>query len=219
MQLGTPPQLWGNSDAWYQPFGSMPCLRNSDLANSFNQLPRLTPSRLAALSNCSLNSGVNRMLKIGDLPAPLGLLSRLIVDMYGPVEIVSKTLGPYTNMMFEEKIAKPGSVPPLTGPLTTAVNVDNEAAMKDHITHPQGRDSDNQKLMPAYTWLFLGTPKGQTCTPVVIRTAADTEEEARAWYPRWDLTFAAKIRSECSLYQYRNGAFELTVSGLEVRHA
>lgn len=107
----------------------------------------------------------------------------------------------------------------LTGPLTTAVNVDNEAAMKDHITHPQGRDSDNQKLMPAYTWLFLGIPKGQTCTPVVIRTAADTEEEARAWYPRWDLTFAAKIRSECSLYQYRNGAFELTVSGLEVHHA
>lgn len=205
--------------AFAQPFGSIPCRRNSALANSFIQLPRLTPSRLAALSNCSLNSGVNRMLKIGDLPAPLGLLSRLIVDMYGPVGIVSKTLGPYTNMMFEEKIAKPGSVPPLTGPLTTAVNVDNEAAMKDHITHPQGRDSDNQKLMPAYTWLFLGTPKGQTCTPVVIRTAADTEEEARAWYPRWDLTFAAKIRSECSLYQYRNGAFELTVSGLEVRHA
>lgn len=121
MQLGTSPQLWGNSDAWYQLFGSMPCLRNSDLANSFNQLPRLTPSRLAALSNCSLNSGVNRMLKIGDFPAPLGLLSRLIVDMYGPVEIVSKPLGPYTNMMFEEKIAKPGSVPPLTGPLTKTV--------------------------------------------------------------------------------------------------
>lgn len=199
------------------PFGSMPCLRNSDLANSFNQLPRLTPSRLAALSNCSLNSGVNRMLKIGDFPAPLGLLSRLIVDMYGPVEIVSKTLGPYTNMMFEEKIAKPGSVPPLTGPLTTAVNVDNEAAMKDHITHPQGRDSDNQKLMPAYTWLFLGTPKEQTCTPVVIRTTADTEEEAREWYSSWDLTFAAKIRSECSLYQYANGAYELNVMG--VHHA
>ncbi|EFK2498491.1 host cell division inhibitor Icd-like protein [Citrobacter freundii] len=72
---------------------------------------------------------------------------------------------------------------------------------------------------PKFTWLFLGIPKGQTCTPVVIRTTADTEEEARAWYPRWDLTFAAKIRSECSLYQYRNGAFELTVSGLEVRHA
>lgn len=187
MQLGTPPQLWGNSDAWYQPFGSMPCLRNSDLANSFNQLPRLTPSRLAALSNCSLNSGVNRMLKIGDLPAPLGLLSRLIVDMYGPVEIVSKTLGPYTNMMFEEKIAKPGSVPPLTGPLTTAVNVDNEAAMKDHITHPQGRNN--------YTWRFLAInrhdKKGKPCR---LSVEAATEREARRILaPHFILSLAARL--------------------------
>ena len=80
-------------------------------------------------------------------------------------------------------------------------------------------DQQHTQTHPKFTWLFLGIPKGQTCTPVVIRTTADTEEEARAWYPRWDLTFAAKIRSECSLYQYRNGAFELTVSGLEVRHA
>ncbi len=66
--------------------------------------------------------------------------------------------------------------------------------------------------------VFLGTPKGQTCTPVVIRVPADTEEEARTWYSRWDLVFAAKIRSECSLYQYSNGAFELDVSRMEVRH-
>ena len=79
---------------------------------------------------------------------------------------------------------------------------------------------------PKFTWLFLGTPKGQPCTPVVIRTTADTEEEARAWYSRWDLTFAAKIRSECPLYQYTNGAFELTIEKTsmvemttEVRHA
>lgn len=70
-----------------------------------------------------------------------------------------------------------------------------------------------------FTWLFLGTPKGQTCTPVVIRVAADTEEEARQWCPRWNLTFAAKIRSECSLLQYRSGTFELNVNELEVRHA
>lgn len=70
-----------------------------------------------------------------------------------------------------------------------------------------------------FTWLFLGTPKGQTCTPVIIRVAADTEDEARQWYPRWDLTFAAKIRSECSLYQHRNGTFELNINGLEVPHA
>lgn len=86
--------------------------------------------------------------------------------------------------------------------------------MNHHTTHPQGRDSLVQNSLPAFTWLFLGTPKGQTCTPVVIRTTADTEEEARAWYPRWDLTFAAKIRSECSLYQYSSDAFELTVKGM-----
>lgn len=51
-----------------------------------------------------------------------------------------------------------------------------------------------QKL-PKFTWLFLGTPKGRTCTPVVIRIVADSEQEAREWYSRWDLIFAAKIRS------------------------
>ncbi|EEA4709834.1 TPA: host cell division inhibitor Icd-like protein [Salmonella enterica] len=71
---------------------------------------------------------------------------------------------------------------------------------------------------PKYTWLFLGTPKGKFCTPVVIRIAADTEKEARQWYAKWDLTFAAKIRSECSLYQYTSGAFELDASKLAGGH-
>ncbi|WP_417643486.1 host cell division inhibitor Icd-like protein [Enterobacter kobei] len=67
-----------------------------------------------------------------------------------------------------------------------------------------------------FTWLFLGTPKGQSCTPIVLRTMADTEEEARGIFPCWNLTFAAKIRFECSLYQYSNSAFELDIKGLEV---
>ncbi|MFU0945804.1 host cell division inhibitor Icd-like protein [Kluyvera ascorbata] len=79
-------------------------------------------------------------------------------------------------------------------------------------------ESQHTQTHPKFTWLFLGIPKGQTCTPVVIRIAADTEEEAREWYSRWDLTFAAKIRSECPLYQHINGAYELTITGLEVRH-
>ncbi|WP_447842306.1 host cell division inhibitor Icd-like protein [Enterobacter cloacae] len=93
-------------------------------------------------------------------------------------------------------ITKPGSAPTLTGPLTTAVNVDNEAAMRDHITHPQGRDSHN---LNKFTWLFLGTPKGHTCTPIVLRTVAYTEDSARAAFCGWDLTFAAKIRTESPL--------------------
>ncbi|HDS9862389.1 host cell division inhibitor Icd-like protein [Citrobacter sp. HN-141] len=80
-------------------------------------------------------------------------------------------------------------------------------------------DKQHTQTHPKFTWLFLGIPKGQTCTPVVIRIAADTEKEAREWYSRWDLTFAAKIRSECPLYQHINGAYELTITGLEVRHA
>ncbi|MFZ4217841.1 host cell division inhibitor Icd-like protein [Enterobacter ludwigii] len=94
-------------------------------------------------------------------------------------------------------------------------------ANADSTTHPQGRDSHdlNNFTRPAFTWLFLGIPKGKICTPVVIRIAADTEDEAREFFSRWELTFAAKIRSECSLYQYSNGAFELTVNGPGVRHA
>ncbi|KLG20726.1 hypothetical protein YA52_08310 [Enterobacter roggenkampii] len=74
-----------------------------------------------------------------------------------------------------------------------------------------------QKL-PKFTWLFLGTPKGRTCTPVVIRIVADSEQEAREFYSRWDLIFAAKIRSECSLYQYSSGAFELDVAKMGGSH-
>lgn len=68
--------------------------------------------------------------------------------------------------------------------------------MRDHTTHPQGRDSHS---LNKFTWLFLGTPKGHTCTPVVLRTVADTEDTARAVFCGWDLTFAAKIRTESPL--------------------
>lgn len=51
---------------------------------------------------------------------------------------------------------------------------------------------------PKFTWLFLGTPKGEewTGSPVTLRTQADTEEKARSAFPSWDLMFAAKIRTE-----------------------
>lgn len=87
----------------YQPFGSMPCRRNSARASSFIQFPRLTPSRSAAASSCSLNSGTSLTLNIGDFPEPFGLLSLLIVDMYRPVEIVLIVLGLYTNMHILKK--------------------------------------------------------------------------------------------------------------------
>lgn len=49
---------------------------------------------------------------------------------------------------------------------------------------------------PKFTWLFLATPKKHDCSPIVLRTQADSEEAARNTFPGWDLIFAAKIRTE-----------------------
>lgn len=49
-----------------------------------------------------------------------------------------------------------------------------------------------QKL-PKFTWLFLGTPKGRTCTPVVIRIVADSEQEAREFYSAGILSLPPKF--------------------------
>ena len=68
--------------AFAQPFGSIPCRRNSALANSFNQFPKLTPSRSAASFSCWRSSGFILIWKVGDQPSPLGVLSRFIVDTY-----------------------------------------------------------------------------------------------------------------------------------------
>ncbi|MDK9356723.1 host cell division inhibitor Icd-like protein [Lelliottia wanjuensis] len=52
---------------------------------------------------------------------------------------------------------------------------------------------------PKFTWLFLGKPKGEEWTGalVTLRNEADTEEQAREQLSSWDLTFAAKIRTDC----------------------
>lgn len=59
--------------------------------------------------------------------------------------------------------------------------------------------SQHTQTHPKFTWLFLGTPAGTSCTPVVLRTTAATEDDARAEFSGWKLTFAAKIRTESSI--------------------
>lgn len=173
MQLGTSPQLWGNLDAWYQPFGSMPRLFNSALPNSFSQLARLTPSCLASLSNCSFNSGGMRIWNAGALPVPLGCLSRLmIVDMCVPIAVVFFQIGTHLITMLSIKTTPPNGITSTERGLTTNVSESNEAAMKDHITHPQGRNN--------YTWRFLALSAiGRN----VIHITATTEREAREQSP------------------------------------
>lgn len=50
---------------------------------------------------------------------------------------------------------------------------------------------------PKFVYLFLGTPNEfPDSTPTVLRAEADSEDDARAKFPRWTLTFAAQIRTE-----------------------
>lgn len=154
-----------------QPFGSMPCRRNSARASSFNQLPRLTPSRSAASLSCCRNSGVIRIWKVGDSPSPFGVLSRLIVDMYVRNLIAWILLCTYviTTNMQKTTPRTAGTVP---GRLTSTDKLRIEEAMKDHITHPQGRKS--------YIWRFLALSAiGRN----VIHITATTEREAREQSP------------------------------------
>ncbi|HFT5997740.1 TPA: host cell division inhibitor Icd-like protein, partial [Klebsiella pneumoniae] len=58
-------------------------------------------------------------------------------------------------------------------------------------------DQQHTQTHPKFTWLFLATPKSHPdCSPVVLRFDTDTEENARAAFPGWEMVFAAKIRAE-----------------------
>ncbi|MBL5900832.1 host cell division inhibitor Icd-like protein [Lelliottia amnigena] len=75
---------------------------------------------------------------------------------------------------------------------------------------------------PAFSWIFLGQPKGEEWTgqPVTLRTQADTEEAARDAFPSWDLTFAAKIRTASPLnYHFREGNYLWSLMGTDALQA
>lgn len=180
MQLGTSPQLWGNLDAWYQPFGSMPRLSSSRRNKRLIQPDLLSsPSSFIAMASLSDNS-----LSSLNCTTWRSLLS--LVDIVNSCDLVCSGVDNVLHCMTLSK-AKPGSALTLTGPLTTAVNVDNEAAMKDHITHPQGRNN--------YTWRFLAInrhdKKGKPCR---LSVEAATEREARRILaPHFILSLAARL--------------------------
>lgn len=93
------------ADSFY-PLGSIPRRFSSVRPNSLSQLARLMPSLCASLSNCSFSSGEIRILNCGDCPSPLGLLSRLIVDKWSPIELAFLLLGGHLNTRALKK-AKP----------------------------------------------------------------------------------------------------------------
>jgi len=59
--------------------------------------------------------------------------------------------------------------------------------------------SHSTQTRSKFTWLFLGSHENDTCLPTLLRTQATTEVEARETFPDWNLTFAAKIRTDRQL--------------------
>lgn len=160
-----------------QPLGSMPSRSNSLRPRVFIQFPKLIPAASAAVSNCAFSSGVRRTLNIGERPAPLGLLSLNTVDMYRPINLVSNSLGLYLNTVRLKKTTPSFGITSTDRGLTTNDIISIEAAMKNHTTHPQGRNS----LTPnKFTWRFLALD-ASTCS--VIHIDATTEREARDQSP------------------------------------
>ncbi|EHJ8073285.1 host cell division inhibitor Icd-like protein [Escherichia coli] len=94
-----------------------------------------------------------------------------------------------TLLMQGAETTKPGSALTLTGLLTTNDNESIEVAMRNHTTHPQGRDSHN---LNKYIWRFIAL---STAQPRVITIEATSEQEARQQSPDGCvMVFAARIR-------------------------
>lgn len=94
-----------------------------------------------------------------------------------------------TLLMQGAETTKPGSALTLTGLLTTNDSKIIEAAMRNHTTHPQGRDSHN---LNKYIWRFIAL---STAQPRVITIVATSEQEARQQSPAGCvMVFAARIR-------------------------
>ncbi|PPE61941.1 Icd-like protein [Pectobacterium brasiliense] len=61
--------------------------------------------------------------------------------------------------------------------------------MKDHTTHPQGRNN--------YTWRFLAVPKSYpNIRAIAVYITAPTEAEARSQMQGWVLYFSARLPAQ-----------------------
>ncbi|EME5316304.1 host cell division inhibitor Icd-like protein [Escherichia coli] len=90
--------------------------------------------------------------------------------------------------VIDEK-TKPAGATNTNGLLTTNDRKRIEAAMRNHTTHPKGRDSHN---LNKYIWRFIAL---STAQPRVITIEATSEQEARQKSPAGCvMVFAARIR-------------------------
>lgn len=182
----------------YQPFGSMPKRSSSLRPSVLSQLAKLIPDSAATDSNCSLSSGVIRILNCGDCPSPFGLLSRFIIDRWSPIELVSPLLGGHLIIVLPIK-TMPRSGGTLTGHLTTTVINSNEEAILNSNTPQQVRHSHTLNTgteLPSFIWIIAAVRRDcQTITAQIHHIEAESEREARQTLAREHVTFfAGRIR-------------------------
>lgn len=97
--------------------------------------------------------------------------------------------GPHLEIIKVHKCKAPQVSLPLAGLLTTNDSESIEVAMRNHTTHPQGRDSHD---LNKYIWRFLALSAGES---QIIHVTAWTEREARSRCPSGCVAvFAARIR-------------------------
>ncbi|MBV7076765.1 host cell division inhibitor Icd-like protein [Escherichia coli] len=176
---------------------------------------RLISPRMAALINCPVLSPSSFTFS---MPSIISWAIRAVTDcdfaFFGPVAmsnslccwcktiytkknyfegLTCKTLVfyivSYTLLMQGTETTKPRTVGAVTGLLTTNDSRSIEVAMRNHTTHPQGRDSHN---LNKYIWRFIAL---STAQPRVITIEATSEQEARQQSPAGCvMVFAARIR-------------------------
>lgn len=168
-----------------QPFGSIPRFFSSARPKSLSQLPRLTPSFFASVSNCSFKSCGIRIWNVGALPVPFGCLSRLmIVDIYVPIGVMFLSIGTYTTTMKPIKTT-PHSASTHAGRLTKPlIGVTIMAGSQHTQTHTKFQ----------YRFRFLALCA--TGSAIIHITASD-EHAARAMSPAgFVMVFTARLPAE-----------------------
>ncbi|HAW0075063.1 TPA: host cell division inhibitor Icd-like protein [Escherichia coli] len=184
---------------------------------AFLRWRRLISPRMAALINCPVLSPSSFTFS---MPSIISWAIRAVTDcdfaFFGPVAmsnslccwcktiytkknyfegLTCKTLifyiVSYTLLMQGTETTKPRTVGAVTGLLTTNDSKSIEVAMRNHTTHPQGRDSHN---LNKYIWRFIAL---STAQPRVITIEATSEQEARQQSPDGCvMVFASRIRQE-----------------------
>ncbi|CAD5515087.1 putative prophage protein [Escherichia coli] len=172
-----------------QPLGSMPSLRSLSRQAFFTHELKL-PGPATSLICCNNVSSKRMFFFVLPERSNFGFTFSSCIGTYHRYKL--KSNGTYHIKNTQPlNTAKPGSAGTLTGLLTTNDRKRIEVAMRNHTTHPQGRDSHN---LNKYIWRFIAL---STAQPRVITIEATSEQEARQQSPDGCvMVFAARIRQE-----------------------